>query len=329
MHKWVLAALVIMTLALPARAAQQVVGFITGAFGLGDLSFNDMAYGGIRRAQQEYDFKLIILEPDGSGVTPRADILDVVRRSDIIVLLGAQHEPQTREAALAHPDKRFIFIELPVDGVPNIASVMFNQNEGAFLAGALAAMVTKTGRIGFVGGTVEPPVQAFERGYREGAAHADPGVEVFTDYIAPAGDFSGFGDPEKGFELAAAQYGRGADIVFAVAGLSGNGVIEAARRTGNLAIGVDSDQDSLARGTVLTSMLKRLDSAAYAALKETLEGRFTPGVTRYGLANGGVSLTEMKYTRHLVPNPVLARIEDIKHQIVSGKLKVTNLLPEE
>ena len=328
MRKWLLAACLVFALALPAQAAQTVVGFITGASGLGDLSFNDMAYGGVRRAQQEYNFKLVILEPDESGVTTPEGILGVVEQADIIVLLGAQHEPQTRQAARANPDKKFIYIELPVQGMANISSVMFNQNEGSFLAGALAAMVSKTGKIGFVGGTVEPPVMAFEQGYREGAAFAAPDVEVLAEYISPAGDFSGFGNPEKGYDITMKQYGQGADIVFAVAGLSGNGVIEAARRSGKLAIGVDSDQDSLAKGSVLTSMMKRLDVAAYAELKATLENRFTAGVTRYGLANDGVGLTEMKYTRHLIPAGVLDRIKDIKQQIVSGKLKVTNLLPD-
>ncbi|BDQ34185.1 BMP family lipoprotein [Pseudodesulfovibrio portus] len=327
MRKWLLAAFLVFTLALPAQAAQTVVGFITGASGLGDLSFNDMAYGGIRRAQQEYNFKLIILKPDKSGVTTPEGVLSVVGQSDIIVLLGAQHEQQTRQAALANPEKKFIYIELPVEGAPNISSVMFNQNEGSFLAGALAALVSKTGKIGFVGGTREPPVMAFEQGYREGAAYADPDVEVLAEYISPAGDFSGFGDPEKGHDITMKQYDQGADIVFAVAGLSGNGVIEAARRSGKFAIGVDSDQDSLAKGSVLTSMMKRLDVAAYAELKAALENRFTPGVTRYGLANDGVALTEMKYTRHLIPADVFDKIEDITRKIVSGKLKVTNLLP--
>lgn len=329
MRKCLLAAILVLVMAFPAFSATPVVGFITGASGLGDLSFNDMAYGGIRRAQQEYNFKLVVLEPKESGKSTSQDVLGVVEQSDIIILLGAQHTKLAKDAARANPEKKFILMELPVDGIPNISSVMFNQNEGSFLAGALAAYVSKTGKIGFVGGTVIPPVQAFEKGYLEGAAYANPEVEVLVEYITPAGDFSGFGNPQRGHEIAMKQYEQGADIVYAVAGLSGNGVIEAARRSGKLAIGVDSDQDSLAKGFVLTSMMKRLDVASYNELKAALEGVFSPGVSQYGLANDGVGLTKMKYTRQLVPDEVMDKLDAIKNKIASGELKVTNLLPGE
>lgn len=327
MHKWVLAAILVFALSLPASAAQPVVGFITGASGLGDLSFNDMAYGGIRRAQQKHNFKLVILEPQKSGTSSQEDVMNVVEQSDIIILLGAQHTDRAREAAAINPDKKFIFVEVPVEGYDNISSVMFNQNEGSFLAGALAALVTQSGKVGFVGGTPIPPVMAFEQGYREGIAYAKPEVELMVDYVTPAGDFSGFGLPQKGHEIATKQFKNGADIVFAVAGLTGNGVIEAARRNKKYAIGVDSDQDSLAKGYVLTSMMKRLDVAAYNELESALDNTFSPGVSIYGLANGGVSLTEMKYTRDKIPAAALKRLKEIEDGIVNGDIKVTNLLP--
>jgi len=327
MRKWVLAALLPLVLAMPTMAAQPVVGFITGASGLGDLSFNDMAYGGIRRAQQKHDFTLIILEPRESGTSTQEDVMNVVGQADIIILLGAQHSDLAKEAAAANPGKRFIFVEVPVEGYDNISSVMFNQNEGSFLAGALAALVSRDGKVGFMGGTPIPPVQAFEQGYREGIAYARPEVKLIVDYVTPAGDFSGFGNPGKGYEIAMKQFRDGADIIFAVAGLTGNGVIEAARRSGKYAIGVDSDQDSLAKGFVLTSMIKRLDVAAYDELEAALGSTFSPGVTIYGLANGGVSLTEMRYTRDKIPAPALERLREIQSGIISGEITVTNLLP--
>ena len=120
-----------------------------------------------------------------------------------------------------------------------------------------------------------------------------------------------------------AQYARGADIIFAVAGLTGNGIIEAARQTGHFAIGVDSDQDSLAKGFVLTSMIKRLDVASYNELKAVMEGKFSPGVTYYGMKDGGVSLSDMRYTRDIIPATVLQQIEDIKKKIISGEISLT------
>lgn len=311
-----------------SQAEPLVVGFVTGSSGLGDLSFNDMAYGGIRRAQQEYHFKLIVLEPEASGHTTEEAILDIVEKSDVVLLLGAQHTELARSIGLANPDKKFVLFEVPVEDVPNISSVMFKQQEGSFLAGSLAALMTKTGKVGFIGGTVVPPVQAFEQGYREGIAYIDPNAILLVDYTSPAGDFSGFSNPKKGFKQANSQYGQGADIIFAVAGLTGNGVIEAARRSGNYAIGVDSDQDSLAKGSVLTSMIKRLDEASYMQLKAVMDGNFSSGVTYYGLKDGGVSLSEMKYTKDVIPADVLQKLEDIKGKIIRGEIVITDLLPK-
>lgn len=327
MKKGLLAALCFLLVSIPCLAAPPVIGFVTGSSGLGDLSFNDMAYGGIRRAQQEYNFKLVVLEPKQSGKSSDEDVLGVVEQSDVVILLGAQHTELAKNAARANPDKKFILVEVPVEDIPNISSVMFQQHEGSFLAGALAGYMTKTGKVGFIGGTVIAPVQAFEQGYREGVTYANPDVQTLVEYTSPAGDFSGFSNPQKGHQQAMGQYEQGADIIFAVAGLTGNGVIEAARRTGNYAIGVDSDQDSLAKGFVLTSMIKRLDEASYNELKKALEGSFSPGVTYYGLKDGGVSLSDMKYTRDKIPAEILKKVDDIKAKIINGEITVTNLLP--
>lgn len=329
MKKWIMAVLCVLSFATSALAGMPVVGFVTGASGLGDLSFNDMAYGGIRRAQLDYNFKLVILEPKESGKSTEEDIVGVVQQSDIILLLGAQHTKFAKDMATKHPDKQFILFEVPIEGFDNISSVMFKHHEGSFLAGALAAYVSKTKAVGFVGGTVIPPVQAFEKGYLEGVAYVDPEAKTFVEYVSPAGDFSGFGNPQKGNAIALEQYAKGADIIFAVAGLTGNGIIEAARKTGNYAIGVDSDQDSLAKGFVLTSMIKRMDVASYNELVSALDGKFSPGVTYYGLKDGGVSLSEMKYTRDKLPEGVLDKVEAIKEKIVSGEILVTDLLPRD
>ncbi len=324
MRTALLAFLLVLGMSSPALAEPPVVGFITGTPGLGDQSFNDMAYDGVRRARDEFGFRLVILEPEKDREAAAKGVRDLVAKTDVIMLLGGQHEALARELAARHPEKRFILLDMAVDGIPNMASVTFNQHEGAFLAGALAASVSAAGKIGFVGGAAIPPVQAFEQGYREGAAYAVPKTEILVDYVAPPGDYSGFSDPDKGRRLAMDQYAKGADIVFAVAGRTGNGVIEAARESGKLAIGVDSDQDALAKGAVLTSMMKRLDLAAYAELKRVMENRFAPGLTVYDLKNGGVGLTEMRYTRDKVPDAVMGRIEDIRKKIIAGEIAVTD-----
>lgn len=305
-----------------AFADQPVVGFVTGASGLGDLSFNDMSYGGIRKAQQEFNFKLIILEPEPDGESTIADFTKLIQQSDILILVGAQHAELVKHAAPKFPDKKFIISEVPIEGIDNVSSVFFEQGEGSFLAGALAALTSKTGIVGFIGGTPVPPVMRFEQGYTAGAEYAVPNIKVTKAYLSPLGDFSGFNAPAKGYNIAMSQFGNGADVIFTVAGLSGNGVIEAARRSGKFAIGVDSDQDSLAKGFVLTSMIKKLDVAAYNELKAVMQNKFTPGPTSYGLKENGVGLSEMKYTRDKIPAEILEKVDAIREKIISGEIKV-------
>ncbi|TIH17036.1 BMP family ABC transporter substrate-binding protein [Marinifilum sp. JC120] len=305
-----------------AWADQPVVGFVTGASGLGDLSYNDMSYGGIRKAQQEFNFKLIILEPEEDGESTEESFTKLIRQSDIIILVGAQHAEMVKRNAPKFPNKKFILSEVPLDGMNNISSVFFAQGEGSFLAGALAALTSKTGIIGFIGGTPVPQVRQFEQGYVDGAKYAVPEIKLEIDYVSPLGDFSGFNAPAKGYNMAMGQYKEGADIIFTVAGLTGNGVIEAARRSGKYAIGVDSDQDSLAKGFVLTSMIKKLDVAAYNELKSVMQGKFKAGPTSYGLKQNGVALSEMKYTRDKIPAAVLKKVDEIRNKIINGEIKV-------
>ena len=322
MKKLLFGLILVLLLCGPASAQRLVVGFITGTAGLGDLSFNDMAYGGIRIAQKEYGFHLIVKTLQEGIPAGKAEFLDVAESSDIVILLGAQHVEMVKANASKFSHKQFILIESPVEGLPNVSSVSFKQNEGSFLAGYLAGRMTRTDKVGFVGGVSIPPVRAFEGGFTEGVRYANPRASVVVEYVSQPGDFSGFDNPAKGFELAQAQYRSGADIIFAVAGLTGNGVIEAARRAGKFAIGVDSDQDSLAKGRVLTSMIKRLDVAAYKELVKALTGQFKGGDTQYGLADGGVGLTEMRYTRELIPPQVLSDLDRVTEDVSSGRIVV-------
>ncbi|MDQ7832670.1 MAG: BMP family ABC transporter substrate-binding protein [Desulfovibrionaceae bacterium] len=316
-------------LVCPAQAGKPLVGFITGTPGLGDASFNDMAHQGIRKAQQDFGFDLEVLQPKVDGQADAEQVLHLVDRAGVIVLLGGQHLELARSAALEHPEKTFILVDVPCEGVANMSSVMFSQHEGAFLAGALAASVSATGKIGFVGGAEILPVKAFEQGYREGAAYVKPGTTVLVAYASPGNDFSGFNDPDKGYRMAMDQYEQGADIVFAAAGRTGLGAIQAASDSGRLVIGVDSDQDALAKGTVLTSVIKRLDTAAYTEIKKVMDKAFVPGPSSYGLKDGGVGLSDMAYTRRMVPDAVMSMLAEIREKIIAGEIKVTNAMVRE
>lgn len=323
MRRLLCALVLVLSLAVPVMAEPMTVGFVTGAAGLGDMSFNDMAYGGLRKAQQEDGFRLLIVEALETGRTTQEELDRAIEQSDLLVMLGAQHAELTRKAARAHPDKKFILFEAVLEGFDNVRSVVFRQDEGSFLAGALAAMVSKTGRIGFIGATRIEPLEDFLQGYRMGARQARPEVDVLVRWVTPPQDYSGFSSPEKGYSMALSMYTEDrVDVLFAVAGLTGNGVIEAAKRAGEYVIGVDSNQDAMAKGFVLTSMVKRLDNAAYLEMKRVARGRFEPGVALYGLAEQGVGLSDMQYTRDQIPDGVLKRLDELRNKILSGEIVV-------
>jgi basic membrane protein A len=209
-----------------------------------------------------------------------------------------------------------------VDGnapdLPNCVSLKFREQEGSFLVGALAGAMTKTNVLGFVGGMEIPLIKKFEAGYRAGVMTTNPKAKVLVGYT---GNWT---DSAKGKELALSQFERGADIVYHASGQCGLGVIEAAkaRGKGHFAIGVDSDQDYLAPGFVLTSMIKSVDNAVFEVCKSVQEGTFQPGTRDLGIKENGVGLSPMQYTKHLVPQQVLDKIETLRQMIAEGKLKV-------
>jgi basic membrane protein A and related proteins len=307
-----------------AQAA--TVGFATAAGGLGDNGFNDMTYTGLRKAQQRYGFRLVLAEAEKTGIAGETELKNIIEQSETVVFLGDQYKDLGKMNAEKYPEKRFLILDIEMKDLPNLVSVMFKQHEGSFLAGVLAGSMTKTATVGFVGGAEIPIIHAFRVGYEEGVRYANPAVKIISSFASGPDDYSGFDNPKKGFDMASEQYAKGADILFAAAGLTGNGVIEAARQNKKFVIGVDSDQDAMAKGYVLTSMLKRLDTAVFNEISKVMENRFEPGVRKYGLKEKGVSLTEMKYTKQLIPKEVSEKISAAEEKIISGQIKVSDYL---
>jgi basic membrane protein A len=304
------------------------VGALLGAGGLGDQSFNDMTYAGLMRARKDFGIEARVESPEESEAARRA-ALDRLSASGcrLIVVSGWEFEPLVRANAGRHANVQFLVHDLALPDLPAVVSTQFAQEEGSFLAGALAGWQTRTGVVGFVGGMEHETIRQFEAGYRAGLKYANPQARLLTDMAAGRGDFSGFENPDLGAKLARSQYARGADIIFAVAGLTGEGVIREAREERKFAIGVDADQDHLARGFVLTSMMKRLDVATYEEIKKLATGPLEPGVQRYGLREGGVSLTEMKYTRDQIGPETLARLESLRKDLIAGRVSVGDDAP--
>jgi basic membrane protein A len=222
-----------------------------------------------------------------------------------------------------YPNLKFAIIDEVID-LPNVASLIFKEHEGSFLVGMIAGSVTKTNKIGFVGGMDIPLIHKFETGYEEGARYANPKVEVFDNYVGVTD--AAWNNPGKGKELAKAQIDRGADIIFQAAGNSGLGVFDAAEETAKLAIGVDSNQNWVKPGFILTSMIKRVDVAVYNAVKEVVEGRFKGGIHLFGLENDGVAYALDEYNRSLIPEEILEAVERAKQEIIAGRIKVTDAM---
>jgi basic membrane protein A len=324
-----------MALGLPhqtvaATAHPLSVGLLAGAGGLGDQSYNDMLFAGLGRAQKIYQYRLIYEETEDTPDSQEAGMVQLIERgADVIFVNGSGLPAIVDQYAGRYPDKQFVISDHIADRHPNVAAMVFQAHEGAFLAGVLAGRMTQSGRVGFIGGVDIPLIHSFQVGYAEGVAFANPAVQLEVDFVSTGNDFSGFSDPGKGARLAAAMYAGGVDIIFAVAGLTGNGVIRTAQQTGKFAIGVDADQDHMAKGHVLTSMMKRLDRAAFLEVTHIVQGEFRAGTTIYNLANGGVSLSPMKYTRHLIPDEVLASLKAIESEIIAGRIQVTDILAHE
>jgi basic membrane protein A len=198
--------------------------------------------------------------------------------------------------------------------------LVFEEHEGSFLVGVLAGLMSETNKVGFVGGMEVPLIRKFESGFAEGAKYANPNIEVLVNYAGS------FGDPGRGRELAVSQNERGADIVYHAAGGSGSGVIDAAVANGFYAIGVDSDQDYMAPGTVLTSMVKRVDNAVFDVIKSVVDGTLEGGVRSFSIQDGGVGTSDFTYTKDLIPQSVFDAIEDAREKIISGEIVVSNPL---
>jgi len=261
------------------------IGLVFDIGGRGDKSFNDSAYRGLERARTELGATFEVLEP-AEGADRETGLREYASRGlDLVVGTGFMFSDDIEKMAREFPQVKFACVDFTVkqdaNGNPlplpeNLAGLRFREEEGSFLAGAAAALVSKSGVLGFVGGMDIPLIHKFEAGYTAGAKHVRPGVQVLVGYagVTP----SAFKDPAKGKELATSMYGRGADVVFHASGTTGLGVFEAARAHDALAIGVDSDQADEAPGHILTSMVKDVDVAVFETIRQVRDGTFRGGV---------------------------------------------------
>jgi basic membrane protein A len=299
--------------------AEFKVGLVLDRGGKDDKSFNTSAYEGATRAKEKLGvFVKYVEAADDNAFEPMLRAF-AQRDFDLIIGIGfAQKEP-IKKVAAQFSKKHFAIIDAQVDA-PNVRSLMFEEHEGAYLVGAIAAMTSKTGKIGFVGGMDIPLIRRFHMAYEAGAKKINPQIVVSANYVGITSE--AWNNPPKGKELAMSQYDSGADIVFAAAGASGLGVFDAAEEKKKYAIGVDANQDWMKPGLILTSMLKRVDQAVYLTIEESKSGAFVGGVKRFGLANKGIDYSVDQYNEKILTEPVRKRAEELKAQIIAGKIDV-------
>ena len=306
-----------MAASFAAMAEPAVVYDMGGKF---DKSFNQAAYNGVEAYKKETGKPFLEFEITNESQREQALRRMAERGASPIIGIGFSQASSVEKVAKEFPKLQFAIIDMVVN-LPNVQSIVFKENEGSYLVGAMAAMTSKTGKVGFVGGMDIPLIRKFQCGYEQGVKSVNPKAEVFANMTGTTG--AAWNDPARGGELAKAQFSKGADIVFAAAGGTGVGVYQAAKDGGKLAIGVDSNQNHLQPGTMLTSMLKRVDVAVLTIAKE-----HKPGITALGLKEGGIDYAMDANNDKLVSADTRKKVDAIKADIISGKVKVADYMAD-
>jgi basic membrane protein A len=310
------ALLVSTSLAAAAEISPAVVFDMGGKF---DKSFNEGVYNGVEQFKKETGIEYREFEVTNETQREQALRRMAQRGADPVIGVGFAQAPAMEKIATEFPNTRFAIIDAVVD-LPNVRSIVFKEHEGSFLVGMIAAMKSGTGKVGFVGGMDIPLIRKFACGYEQGAKHISGDTEVVQNMTGTTP--AAWNDPTRGAELAKSQFDRGVDVIYAAAGGTGVGVYQTADDSGKLAIGVDSNQNYLHPGTMLTSMLKRVDVAAYKAFKDAADDNWTSGIQVLGLAEDGVGWALDEYNSDLVTEEMKAKVEQAAADIVAGKLQV-------
>ena len=290
---------------------------VTDVGGLGDKSFNDSANRGLQIAQKQFGAHVTVLQ--SRAVTDYEPNLSTLAQqgNELIFAIGFLMHDSLNDVAPRFPKTHFAIVDSVVDQ-PNVTSITFKEEESSFLAGVIAGLTTKKGTVAFLGGIESPLIEKFQAGFAAGVVSVNPHVAVLVKYTGS------FDDVATGKEYASVLYDQGADIIYAAAGKCGLGAIDEAksRPAGDYIIGVDSDQDAIAPGKVLTSALKHVDNAVLALAKDAVNGAIPSGTQVFGLKDGGVGLTQMKYSKQLLPKGALQTEAAYEKLIASGKLVV-------
>jgi basic membrane protein A len=320
----------------PARNAEADrgkvhVGIVFDSGGKDDRSFNAAAWEGVKRARRDLPIVLRDAEPGDPTSLEPAMLAFAERGFDLVIGVGFAQTPIVEQVARDYPKIDFAIID-GVSDLPNVASLVFKEHEGSYLVGMIAARKSKTGVLGFVGGMDIPLIHRFAVGYAEGARAVNPKVRVIENYVGVTE--AAWNNPGKGKELALAQISKGADVIFTAAGNSGLGVFDAVEQQGKgpdgrakaFVIGVDSNQNGVKPGFVLTSMVKRVDNAVYQIVSDVVNHQFKGGFHVYGLESDGVAYAMDSNNQMLIAPDVLQQVNASKQQIIDGKIQVVDAM---
>lgn len=301
-----------------AKASSIKIGLVLDKGGKDDKSFNNAAYRGATDAAKEFGFELKDVESSDDAAFEPALRTFAERGYPLVIAIGFAQLDAVKKVAPQFPKTHFALVDAVAEG-PNVTSLMFAEQEGSYLVGALAALMSKTGKVGFVGGMETPLIRRFQMGYEAGVKAVKPSVTVTTNYVGI--NSSAWANPSRGKELALGQYGNGVDVIFHAAGASGIGVFDAAEERKAFVIGCDSNQNGLKPGRVATSMLKRVDTAVYDVIKNEIAGQFKAGTHQYGLKDKGIDYAVDSNNEAIIA-PYKAKLEELREKIINGEIKV-------
>ncbi len=317
------AASVALTAGVYAQAVKPAVVFDMG--GKFDKSFNEGVYNGVERFKKEAGIEYRDFEVQNESQREQALRRFARDGFDPVIAVGFAQASALEKVAKEFPNVRFTIIDMVVDQ-PNVRSVVFKEHEGSFLVGVMAGLASKTNKVGFIGGMDIPLIRKFACGYVQGVKFAKKDAEVFQNMTGTTA--SAWNDPVKGGELAKSQIDRGADVIYHAAGGTGVGVLRAAADAGKLGIGVDSNQNGMHPGKVLTSMLKRVDNASYAAFMDSHKKTWKAGIQVMGLAEDGVGYAMDDNNKALVSDTMKAAVEKASAEIKAGTVKVHDYMSD-
>ncbi|MEL6200953.1 MAG: BMP family ABC transporter substrate-binding protein [Pseudomonadota bacterium] len=324
MKRFALGLLAATAMTVTAHAETPAIVYDLG--GKFDKSFNEAAFNGAEMFKEETGVEYVEFEIQNEAQREQALRRFAERGHSPVIIAGFSAAQAVETVSQEFPETEFVIIDMVVEQ-PNVRSVVFKEQEGSYLVGIMAAKASETGTVGFVGGMSIPLISRFSCGYKGGVVATNPDatfIENFTGDTPAA-----WNDPVKGGEITNAQIAQGADVVFAAAGGTGVGVLQAAADAGKLSIGVDSNQNGLQPGSVLTSMLKRVDVAVFNAMKDGMaDGDFAFGFNVLGVAEGGVDIALDDNNKDLVSEEMLAAVEDARAKIISGDIVVHDYMSD-